>query len=54
LMVIIGAFVPLKLVWNFSDIANILMALPNLVSLILLSGVVKSYTDEYFKRLGKG
>ncbi len=49
LAVIIGATVPLKLVWNFADLANVLMAIPNVISLILLSTMVKKMTDEYFK-----
>ncbi len=52
LLVIIGAYVPLKLVWNFADIANIFMAVPNLVSLILLAGMVKEMTDAYFRSHG--
>ena len=49
-LVVVGAYVPLKLVWNFADIANMLMAAPNLVSLLLLAGVVKRLTDDYFER----
>ena len=48
LLVVVGAVIPLPLVWNLADIANILMAAPNLISLILLSGLVKKMTDEYF------
>lgn len=48
-LVVIGAYVPLQLVWNFADIANILMAVPNLISLILLAGLVKTLSDDYFK-----
>ncbi|MBN1897797.1 MAG: sodium:alanine symporter family protein [Spirochaetes bacterium] len=40
----VGAVFQLKLVWNFADIANALMALPNLVGLLLLSHLVVSYT----------
>jgi AGCS family alanine or glycine:cation symporter len=47
-LVAVGAAVPLKLVWNIADITNILMALPNLLSLILLAGLVKRLHDEYF------
>jgi len=50
-LVVVGAYVPLKLVWNFADIANILMAAPNLISLILLAGVVKKLSDDYFSRM---
>ena len=35
--IIIGAHFPLRLVWNLADIANIFMAVPNLISVILLS-----------------
>ncbi len=50
-LVVVGAYVPLKLVWNFADIANIFMAVPNLISLILLAGLVKSLGDDYSKRM---
>ncbi|MCX7598463.1 MAG: alanine:cation symporter family protein, partial [Armatimonadetes bacterium] len=46
-MVLVGSVSTLKLVWNFADTANALMALPNLVSLVLLSGVVVSETREH-------
>jgi len=47
-LVVVGAWIPLNLVWNIADITNILMALPNLISLILLAGLVKKLGDEYF------
>jgi len=47
-LVVVGAWIPLKLVWNIADITNILMALPNLISLILLAGLVKKLGDDYF------
>jgi AGCS family alanine or glycine:cation symporter len=50
-LVVVGAYVPLKLVWNFADIANIFMAAPNLISLVLLAGATKKLTDDYFGRL---
>jgi AGCS family alanine or glycine:cation symporter len=50
LLVVIGAAVPLKLVWNIADITNILMALPNLLGLVLLAGMVKTLKDDYFSR----
>ena len=49
-LVVVGAYVPLQLVWNFADIANMLMAVPNLISLILLAGVVKKLSDEYLQK----
>ena len=50
LLIVVGATVPLQLVWNFADIANMLMAVPNLISLILLAGLVKQLSKEYFDR----
>ncbi|MGM0679405.1 alanine/glycine:cation symporter family protein [Thiohalophilus sp.] len=50
-LVVVGAYVPLQLVWNFADIANILMAAPNLISLILLAGLAKKLSDDYFRRM---
>ena len=49
-LVMIGAAVPLKLVWNIADITNLLMALPNLLSLALLAGLVQRLKNEYFSR----
>lgn len=45
--VYLGAVVSLDLVWNLADIFNALMALPNLLSLILLSGVIVRETKKY-------
>ncbi len=49
-LVVVGASVPLQLVWNFADITNIFMAVPNLISLVLLAGVVKKLSDDYFEK----
>lgn len=46
LVVFIGATSELTLVWNFADFANALMALPNLLSLLLLSGVAAAETKK--------
>ena len=46
----VGAVVRLEFVWNFSDITLGLMALPNLIAIIALSGVVVSLTKDYFSR----
>ena len=40
LIVYVGATTALNIVWNFSDIANALMAIPNLICLLALSGVI--------------
>ncbi len=50
-LVAVGACVPLRLVWNFADITNILMAAPNLISVILLTKLMKSLGDDYFNRM---
>jgi len=47
--VIIGAMMKLEFVWNFSDLMNGLMAIPNLIALLLLSKLIKQETDRYFK-----
>ena len=41
LVVFVGATQTLDLVWNLSDIANALMAIPNLISILVLSPVIK-------------
>jgi len=50
LLVPVGAAVQLDVVWLISDIFNGLMAWPNLIGLIFLSGVVYKSTKEYFSR----
>ena len=50
LMIVVGATVDLELVWNIADTLNGLMALPNLIALALLSGVVVKCTKEYFAK----
>ena len=45
-----GAVRSLEFVWTFSDLTNGLMALPNLVGLILLSGVAAQETRAYLLR----
>ena len=52
-LVLVGAAVPLKLVWNIADITNILMALPNLLSLAMLAGLVKGMKSAYFSGLAE-
>ena len=47
LMLYSGATMSLSLVWNLADIMNALMALPNLISLIFLSGVIACDTRHY-------
>ena len=52
--VFIGPYLAVEAVWNMADIFNGLMAIPNVTALILLSGVVKSETKDYFTRLSQG
>jgi len=42
-----GSVFTLNFVWDFSDVANALMAIPNLVSLLLLSNVIAADTRRY-------
>ena len=49
--VLIGPFMTVSAVWTIADIFNGLMALPNMIALIALSGVVAHETKDYFKRL---
>ncbi len=51
LLTFIGATASLDIVWSFSDIANGLMTIPNLISLIALSGILAKDTKEYQKIL---
>ena len=50
-MVGCGAFLKLEMIWIIADIANGLMALPNLIALLLLTGVIVKETKLYFKHL---
>ena len=49
--VFIGPYMTVSAVWTIADIFNACMALPNMVALIALSGVVAKETRDYFKRL---
>ena len=51
LAVFIGPFMTVSAVWTIADIFNGLMALPNLVALVGLSGVVVAETNQYLKKL---
>jgi len=48
--VYVGATTTLNLVWGFSDIANALMAIPNLISLLLLNKFIKKETDKFLSK----
>ena len=50
LMVGVGGFLQLELVWIIADIVNGLMALPNLIALLALSPVIIKESKRYFKK----
>ena len=49
-MVGLGGFLKLDLVWVIADIVNGLMALPNLIVLLALSPVIVQESRHYFKK----
>ena len=49
-VIIIGATLELDLVWNIADTLNGFMAIPNLIALLGLSGVVVKMTKDYFAK----
>ena len=53
LIAYVGATTTLQIVWNFSDIANALMAIPNLICLLALSGVIAKDMKEFQKVIKK-
>lgn len=51
--VFIGPYMTVSAVWTIADIFNGLMAIPNLIALIALSGVAAAETKSYFERIKK-
>ncbi|MEZ7935164.1 MAG: sodium:alanine symporter family protein [Sulfurospirillum sp.] len=49
--VMVGSMMKLEFVWNFSDLTNGMMAIPNLIALLLLSKVISSESKRYFESL---
>ena len=49
-VIVIGATLKLDLVWNIADTLNGFMAIPNLIALLGLSGVVIKLTKEHFSK----
>lgn len=47
IFVFIGAVINLNLIWDISDCMNAFMAIPNLISVILLSGIIVKETNKY-------
>jgi len=52
--IVVGAAAALNVVWILADIFNMLMALPNLVGLIALAGLVTAKKRNYVRRLKEG
>lgn len=50
LVVFIGPFLTVSAVWTIADIANGLMAIPNMIAIFALSGVVVKETKDFFDR----
>ena len=48
---VLGATVDLGVIWDISDTLNGCMAIPNLIAIVALSGVVVKETREYFKKV---
>jgi len=48
--VFVGSIMNLTIVWNLADCMNALMAIPNLISLLALSGVIVHETRKYLWR----
>ena len=51
LAVFIGPYMTVSAVWTIADILNGLMAIPNMIALFALSGVVAKETKDFFKRM---
>jgi AGCS family alanine or glycine:cation symporter len=52
--IVVGAIGALRVVWSLADIFNALMALPNLIGLIALAGLVAAKKRDYVRRLKEG
>lgn len=50
-IVVVGPVLALDLVWTIADILNALMAIPNLIAVLLLSGVIAKETKHYLAHL---
>ncbi len=54
LFIVVGATMQLDLAWDLSDTFNGLMAIPNLIGVLALSGLVRKITKNYVARKIKG
>jgi len=48
ILIFVGATMSLAFVWNFSDVMNGMMVIPNLIGILLLVKILKSETKRYF------
>ncbi len=46
----IGAILAVSTIWDLGDVALSLVTIPNVIALLLLSGLLKKITDSYFQR----
>ena len=53
-LIVVGAIGALKIIWNVADILNALMAVPNLIGLLALVGLVAARKRNYLQRLKAG
>jgi AGCS family alanine or glycine:cation symporter len=47
--VVIGAVMELELVWGIANLLSGLMAIPNMIAIVILSNVIATETESYFK-----
>ena len=52
-LIFTGSVISIKLAFYIGDIANALMAFPNLIGLALMSGTIGLTTREFFKKYPK-
>ncbi len=53
IIVLFGVAIPVEMVWALADIANAFMALPNLIGIVALSGIVVSETRVFFDKVAQ-
>ena len=52
--VFIGPYLTIEAVWSIAGVFNGLMAFPNIIAIIALSGVVTAETKSYLQRMKEG
>ena len=46
----VGAILAVSTIWDLGDVALSLVTIPNVIALLMLSGLLKKITDSYFQR----